>query len=182
MSLASNKKGMEFLVELAISVLLMTIIFVSLLFIRGQTFITAKVTADAETAEFACNTDLMNFLKFKDNKGASFTEYLQEAFDSDKTSLFTKPAKNLLDGLLGQENWDIKVSYYNVAESHKLSDFITTTSGGTAFEDVKECTTFVPIECSPESSTGANPLDCVLLVTMEKGYGKRKVLEAESNV
>ena len=82
-----NKKGAELMVEIAISVVLLTIIMLSLLFINNRAIVNVHAEIEAENANMVCNMNLLNFLKFKDDTGKTFEQLLEESLIKDDPNM-----------------------------------------------------------------------------------------------
>lgn len=165
-----NKKGMEYMMEIAVATILFVIILLTLFVISDNARINVDAKMQANYMEFACNTNLMNLLNFK-SEGTTFTKLLQDSY-AGTDDIFSNPAKGLLDNSIGEGRWDINVYQFqdspDLPGEYKPVEYLSSVSGGIAerYDLHETCSTLVPIKCTPNSV----PEKCILSIEMEVGY------------
>jgi len=174
-----NKKGMELMVEFAVSLVLLSIVLLSLFFINGKTIVNVNALVESENANLVCNMNLLNFLRFKDQgSGETFEHLLQKSFIQNKPDIFTDPAKAKLDSLLGDEEWNMHIysgTPLRQSQTELLSNgetsgyFKSDISEAGEFDTSELCYTYLPVPCDLDS-----PDECVLILEMEVKYFVKK--------
>lgn len=163
-----NKKGLSLEVELVMSAILFITMAIILIIINQLAIVNVEATIDADYAEFACNTDLMNFVNFDAGGGKDYGDLLQEAVALGNGTTFSVQTKNLLDSTLGAERWNMNIYVSDPQEVGELLPIIENISEVMPFANSRTCSTFLPVPCERLTETLEN---CIAVAELEVRYG-----------
>ena len=157
-----GKKALgEMTLEVAISIVLMAVLFVALLFISHNQVLKVNAIIEADKVEFACRNNLVTLMNFKYDDTYNYEDKLIVSYITEDYTDFNKSLDKHMKHFLEPGTWTLEID-----------DFSNTTVFGKerlrirAFEDIVSCSILVPLPCTEDCGT------CLLNVSLENKYEK----------
>ncbi len=162
MIIKGKKAFLEMTTELAFAIILMTILFVALLFVSYNRSLHVHALIEADKAQFACRNNLIMLMNFKYDNTQNYEHKLVLSYAKGDYTDFEVKLDNLMENFLKNDSWNLKLEDINQTKLFGREDIELMDN-----EALINCSILLPIPCTPDIE------NCLLNIAMENKYEKQ---------